>query len=51
MRAVQVLQPTGPADVRVVDVPEPYLSVGWWYQEFAQTTDDEVRALLARSRS
>jgi len=23
MRAVQVLQPTGPADVRVVDVPEP----------------------------
>jgi NADPH2:quinone reductase len=23
MRAVQVLQPTGPADIRVVDVPEP----------------------------
>lgn len=23
MRAVQVLQPTGPADVRVVDIPEP----------------------------
>ena len=23
MRAVQVIEPTGPADVRVVDVPEP----------------------------
>src|SRR5215510_15263332 len=28
MRAVQVLQPTGPADVRVVDVPEPEAGPG-----------------------
>ena len=28
MRAVQVLQPTGPADVRVVDVPEPEPGAG-----------------------
>jgi NADPH:quinone reductase len=28
MRAVQVLQPTGPADVRVVDVPEPAARAG-----------------------
>ena len=28
MRAVQVLQPTGPADVRVVDVPEPAVRAG-----------------------
>ncbi len=26
--------------------PEPFLSVGQWYDQFAQTTDDEVRALL-----
>jgi predicted phosphoribosyltransferase len=27
--------------------PEPFHSVGLWYQDFSQTTDDEVRALLA----
>jgi predicted phosphoribosyltransferase len=26
--------------------PEPFYSVGLWYQDFSQTTDDEVRALL-----
>jgi predicted phosphoribosyltransferase len=26
--------------------PEPFLAVGQWYVDFAQTTDDEVRALL-----
>jgi putative phosphoribosyl transferase len=36
-------------DVVVVDQPEPYLSVGWWYERFTQTTDDEVRELLARA--
>jgi putative phosphoribosyl transferase len=26
--------------------PEPFYSVGQWYRDFAQTTDDEVRELL-----
>jgi putative phosphoribosyl transferase len=29
--------------------PEPFHSVGQWYEEFAQTTDEEVRELLARA--
>ena len=28
--------------------PEPFLAVGFWYDDFSQTTDDEVRALLER---
>jgi putative phosphoribosyl transferase len=30
--------------------PDPFHAVGLWYQDFDQTTDDEVRALLARNR-
>jgi putative phosphoribosyl transferase len=26
--------------------PDPFFSVGSWYQDFSQTTDDEVRSLL-----
>jgi putative phosphoribosyl transferase len=26
--------------------PEPFSAVGFWYHDFSQTTDDEVRALL-----
>ena len=29
--------------------PEPIYAVGLWYQDFSQTTDEEVRELLARS--
>jgi predicted phosphoribosyltransferase len=29
--------------------PQPFSAVGLWYQDFAQTTDDEVRNLLART--
>ena len=29
--------------------PEPFHSVGLWYKDFSQTTDDEVRELLARA--
>src|SRR6266850_2322402 len=29
--------------------PEPFRAVGLWYQDFSQTTDDEVRELLARA--
>ncbi len=38
------------ADEVVCDVlPEPFYAVGLWYRDFSQTTDDEVRALLARA--
>jgi putative phosphoribosyl transferase len=30
-------------------MPEPFRAVGLWYEEFAQTTDEEVRRLLAAS--
>lgn len=30
--------------------PEPFLGVGRWYRDFSQTTDAEVRDLLARAR-
>jgi predicted phosphoribosyltransferase len=29
--------------------PEPFYAVGFWYEDFSQTTDEEVRDLLARS--
>lgn len=28
--------------------PEPFLAVGRWYEDFAQTTDEQVREILAR---
>jgi len=31
--------------------PDPFYAVGLWYEDFAQTTDEEVRDLLARSVS
>jgi len=31
--------------------PEPFRAVGLWYRNFGQTTDEEVRALLAGSRT
>jgi putative phosphoribosyl transferase len=31
--------------------PEPFHAVGLWYDEFEQTTDDEVRDLLARAHA
>jgi predicted phosphoribosyltransferase len=30
--------------------PDPFQAVGLWYGDFAQTTDEEVRQLLARAR-
>jgi putative phosphoribosyl transferase len=29
--------------------PDPFLSVGSWYEDFSQTSDDEVRELLERA--
>jgi len=40
---------------RVVDevvcatTPDPFYAVGLWYEDFSQTTDEEVRELLAQS--
>src|SRR5205814_1060351 len=28
--------------------PDPFYAVGMWYEDFSQTTDDEVRDLLRR---
>lgn len=40
----------GEADeVVCLERPEPFISVGTWYDNFSQTTDDEVRDLLARA--
>ena len=33
-------------DVICAITPEPFFAVGHWYEDFAQTTDDEVRHLL-----
>lgn len=57
---VVVAVPTAPAETceelsAVVDdiiclvTPEPFYAVGLWYEDFSQTTDDEVRDLLERS--
>jgi predicted phosphoribosyltransferase len=35
-------------DVICAITPEPFFAVGHWYDDFTQTTDDEVRELLAR---
>ena len=32
-------------------MPDSFHAVGLWYQDFAQTSDDEVRELLARAGS
>jgi putative phosphoribosyl transferase len=34
-------------DVVCIRTPEPFRAVGLWYAEFPQTSDDEVRSLLA----
>lgn len=36
-------------EVVCVMTPEPFYAVGLWYQDFAQTTDQQVRELLERS--
>ena len=40
----------GEADDAVcAEEPEPFFAVGSWYEDFTQTTDAEVRELLARA--
>ena len=36
-------------EVVCVEVPEPFLAIGQWYQDFAQTGDAEVVDLLRAS--
>ena len=36
-------------DIVCAVTPEPFHAVGLWYEDFSQTTDDEVRDLLGRS--
>ena len=31
--------------------PEPFYAVGLWYEDFSQTTDEEVREMLARAEN
>lgn len=38
-------------EVVCLDMPESLGAIGSWYDDFSQTTDDEVRTLLARSLS
>ena len=32
-------------------MPEPFMGVGMWYRDFSQTTDEEVREILARAEN
>ena len=41
---------TAADDVVCVSTPKPLGAVGAWYDDFEQTSDEEVRALLARAR-
>jgi len=37
-------------EVVCAETPEPFRGVGRWYEDFSQTTDEEVRELLAKAR-
>jgi len=37
-------------EVIVLETPDPFLAVGLWYADFAQTTDEEVVSLLEAAR-
>ena len=36
-------------EVICAKTPEPFYGVGYWYEDFSQTTDEEVHALLAQA--
>jgi predicted phosphoribosyltransferase len=38
-------------EIVCVATPEPFWGVGGWYEDFAQTSDDEVRRLLVAARA
>jgi predicted phosphoribosyltransferase len=37
-------------DLVCIETPEPYIAVGYWYRNFSQVQDEEVRRLLERPR-
>jgi putative phosphoribosyl transferase len=37
-------------DIICAETPEPFRAVGLWYEDFSQTTDEEVHELLDRTR-
>ncbi len=37
-------------EVLCAETPDPFYAVGIWYDDFSQTTDEEVRELLERAR-
>jgi putative phosphoribosyl transferase len=39
----------GVDEIICAKTPAPFLGVGRWYEDFSQTTDDEVRQLLAKA--
>lgn len=38
-------------DFVCIETPRDFHSVGWWYRDFDQTQDDEVRALLSSAQN
>lgn len=38
-------------EIECAMTPEPFQAVGFWYDDFRQVTDDEVRTLLAEART
>lgn len=41
----------GVDEIICAKTPEPFYGVGLWYEDFSQTTDEEVRELLERARN
>ena len=41
----------GVDEIVCASTPEPFRGVGQWYRDFSQTTDDEVRELLAKAQA
>jgi predicted phosphoribosyltransferase len=50
--SVEAVRLLGPAADRIVCLrqPQPFQAVGLWYDDFSQTTDEEVLALLEEAR-
>jgi putative phosphoribosyl transferase len=38
-------------DVVCLLTPDPFAAIGFWYEDFAPTSDEEIRELLARSEA
>jgi len=47
-QAIELLQPEVD-EVLAVIAPDPFEGVGKWYEDFSQTTDEEVEMLLEAS--